>query len=402
MTQSPGRDASQNADLIGLSGDAIIDLYELDLLPLTSVAAYRYFRFCNWVQTDGSSVTYDNIDYIPIPAVLKGMEVKGDGTPPNPSIMVSNIGLDFTALVNDWNDLIGAKFIRRRVLRKHLDDGSSPNTSEHWPDEVWFIEQKSEEDKLTVTFKLATAFDLDGVALPRRRALRYTCPWVYRGPECGYSGPPVSDEFDDTVDLTSTTEGQAYTSAQNTYITARTNLDSLLATYNTKKNELNTLESTLILDSTQYNSTNYYVRGYTDSSGAITHYTGVWNGTAVTNIATTEAPYRPGALQSTNTADGYNEYSIERWLVDSAAITTKQGEVTTAKNAYDAQKTTYDAAKTAYDSAKSTFQTYYDQQTNTFSDKCGKRLSSCRKRFFNSDTNEYSALPFGGFPGMDL
>jgi len=403
MSQTPGRDASQNADLIGLSGDAILDLFELDLLPLTSVEAYRFFRFCNWVQTDGSSLSYAGITYQPIPVALKGMEVKGDGTPPNPSVTVSNIGLDFTALANDWNDLIGAKFIRRRVLRRHLDDGSNPNSSEHWPDEIWFIEQKSEEDKITVTFQLASAFDLDGVALPRRRALRSTCPWIYRGPECGYAGPPVSDEFDETIDLTTTPEGQNYNNALTTYENARTALDGLLATYKTKQDELNTLQTTLVLNSTQYNSSTYYIRGFTNDSGGISHYVGVWNGQAVSNIATTDAPYRPGNLILTNSSEGYNEYQIQRWEVDSTAISAKEAEVASAKTTYDNHHSgIYEPARTSYETAKAAFQTFFDAQSNTFSDKCGKRLSSCRKRFHNESTNEFGSLPFGGFPGLAL
>ena len=59
------------------------------------------------------------------------------------------------------------------------------------------IQQKETENKLFVSFVLSTAFDLDGCTLPKRRALRYNCVWVYRGEGCGYSGGPVANAKDE-------------------------------------------------------------------------------------------------------------------------------------------------------------------------------------------------------------
>ena len=153
----------------------------------------KFFFFCNWVVTDGQPVKFGGNVYLPIPYKAEGFEYRNEGVLPNPKVTISNIGLEPTAMINAFNDLLGAKVYRRRVLAKHLDDGSQPDVNSRWPDEVWYIQQKTEENKLYVTFELSTPFDLDGVTLPRRRALRYACPWVYRSGECGYSGPPVAD-----------------------------------------------------------------------------------------------------------------------------------------------------------------------------------------------------------------
>ena len=189
-----------NADLQGLQGDAIIDLWILDLTPLGATGNDRFVRFCNWVVADGQPVAYASQVYTAIPYKAGGFNLQTDGVPPSPSLTISNIGLEFTGLINEWNDLIGARLTRRRVLARHLDGGADPDGNAHWPDETWFVQQKESEGKLLVTFKLSTAFDLDGVTLPRRKALRYTCPWIYRGDGCGFTGGAIANADDEPVD----------------------------------------------------------------------------------------------------------------------------------------------------------------------------------------------------------
>jgi lambda family phage minor tail protein L len=185
------RSFKDSADLQGLMGDAILDLFILDLLPAdpTATLPNRYVYFCNWSQTDGASVQFAGVSYVALPVAMSGFEIRSEGVPPNPAMTVGNIGLDWTGLINTWNDLVGCTITRRRVLRRHLDDGTNPDPLAHWPDEQWSIEQKSSENKLAVTFQLGTAFDLDGVVLPRRIALKYTCIWKYKSADCGYTGP---------------------------------------------------------------------------------------------------------------------------------------------------------------------------------------------------------------------
>ena len=192
------RSFADNADLQGLQGDAIVPLWFIDLQSLDPAipAGERFVRFVNYVVANGQNVLYGGEEYFPIPYIAGGFEIKTDGVPPSPKLTVANIGLEFTGLVNRWDDLVGARITRRRVLARHLDSGTSPDANAHWPDEVWTIQQKTAENKLTVEFTLSTAFDLDGVMLPRRRALRYTCPWVYRSADCGYTGPDVGDVRD--------------------------------------------------------------------------------------------------------------------------------------------------------------------------------------------------------------
>ena len=193
------RSFADNADLQGLQGDAIIDLWILDLEPIGGTGNDRFIRFCNWVVADGDPVEYDGEVYTAIPYKAEGFTYQTEGVPPSPGLTISNIGLEFTGLINEWNDLIGARLTRRRVLARHLDDGTAPDANAHWPDESWLIQQKESEGKMLVTFRLSTAFDLDGVTLPRRRALRYTCPWIYRSEDCSYTGDNFFNADDEEV-----------------------------------------------------------------------------------------------------------------------------------------------------------------------------------------------------------
>lgn len=172
------------------------DVTPRDLISTGKAIVTGFLYFCNWVQTEGRTVKFGGNSYLPLPCKTDGFEIRNEGVPPNPTITIANIGLEITGLINAYDDLLGCRLIRRRVLARHLDDGSSPDVDSRWPDEVWYVQQKKSESKLSVTFELSTPFDLDGVTLPRRRALRYSCPWVYRSAECGYSGGPVADVKD--------------------------------------------------------------------------------------------------------------------------------------------------------------------------------------------------------------
>ncbi len=183
-----------NEDTQGLQGDAIIELMEINLADSITHPVTDSLYFCNWVETEGRTVKFGGISYTPLACEGGGVEVRGGGG--GAGAGGANMGLESTGLVNTYDDLLGCKLYRRRVLARHLDDGSTPDVDARWPDEVWFVQQKASESKLSVTFELSTPFDLDGVTLPRRRALRYACPWVYRSAECGYTGGPVADAKD--------------------------------------------------------------------------------------------------------------------------------------------------------------------------------------------------------------
>ena len=392
-------------DQQNLSGDAIIHLYTLDIYPADNdvPAGSRYFRFVNWVESDGVTVKYDGQLYTPIPLEAQGFLIKTEGVPPNPTIRVGNIGLEFTGLVNTWNDLVGAELKIRKVLAKYLDNGSSPDTSEHWPDETWTIQQKAEETKLYVSFQLATAFDLDGCMLPKRRALRYTCPWVYRSADCSYTGPPIADK--DNNKLTSDDDAviqdlydkrvawetaiTATETAQTAYTDAQAKTEEELEKYN---------NGWVNSGGEQYSRAApiYYVRDESNPPWNQPGATAWWSGANVTSqLGTT---YIRGTLRL-NTSEGRNQltyYGItQRVKISRDDLDAAEAAEATAKATYDAAVTDEEVKKKAYDDAVAAWQTSSPQPQDP-NDVCAKNFGACKLRFGTGE------LPFGGFPGLTL
>jgi lambda family phage minor tail protein L len=69
----------------------------------------------------------------------------------------------------------------------------------HFPDEIWYVDRKAVETNTHIQFELTAAHDIHGVKLPSRTVVANSCPWVYRGVECGYSGSSYWDINNNTV-----------------------------------------------------------------------------------------------------------------------------------------------------------------------------------------------------------
>jgi lambda family phage minor tail protein L len=123
------------------------------------------------------------------------------------------------------NDLGGAEVRRIRTLAKYLDSdnfgsnklaitqggdslvtqgsdnlefsvvvtNATADPNARFPDERWFIDRKSSETRDSVTFELASKFDLAGQKIPKRQVIANVCQWKYRSSECSYTG---SNYFD--------------------------------------------------------------------------------------------------------------------------------------------------------------------------------------------------------------
>ena len=118
---------------------------------------------------------------------------------------MSNIGSSITALllqvnlITAGNDLGGAKVVRIRTLKKYLDGEAGADPHAKFPDEIWYVDRKSNENRAVVEFELASKFDLVGVMLPRRQIIANVCQWVYRSGECGYTGSNYWNTQDQVV-----------------------------------------------------------------------------------------------------------------------------------------------------------------------------------------------------------
>lgn len=214
--------------------DTIVELYELDLTPLGVTGTQKYYftngvdpnetRKLRWRGDDKES-GFSIVDYEPLPIVATGFEKATKGQIPTPELTVSNVFGTLSEAIEDLDDLIGAKLIRRRTFFKHLTNQSDTNYSESFPNDVFYIERKINENNLLVTFALASPLDLEGLQLPKRIVTQNYCVWEYRGTECGYTGGPVADSFNNTITVSNPTSAeQAYMDALDTVIERRRNL----------------------------------------------------------------------------------------------------------------------------------------------------------------------------------
>ena len=192
-------------DLSVLAPNAIIELFQLHL-DATLHGTSDIYYFHNGVNAAVSgNVIWNGQTYARLPIEATGFDYSSTGSLPRPSLTVSNIGSSITAillsvnLVTAGNDLGGAKVTRIRTLKKYIDGQAGADPHAKFPDEVWYVDRKSSENRAVVEFELASKFDLAGVMLPRRQIIANVCQWQYRSGECGYTGSSYWNDQDQVV-----------------------------------------------------------------------------------------------------------------------------------------------------------------------------------------------------------
>ena len=183
---------------------ALLQLFELDARSINGSRLY----FHAGVNGNYEPVIFDGIEYTPFPIEVEDMEIDGKGTLPRIKVAASNVNGVLSLILAKTSNLIGAKIIRRKVFARFIDDENWPfNTNPYgtadpnaaYEDEIFYINRKIKEDRISVEFEGVTPLELDDVQLPSRPALATVCPFKYRNARtCGYSGPPVSDKFGKT------------------------------------------------------------------------------------------------------------------------------------------------------------------------------------------------------------
>lgn len=199
-----GRTATSSADKLAsdiqkLAPGAIVDMFELDATTIGG----SVIRWHNGVNQLGNDVVWQGNSYARFPVEASGFERSGKGTLPRPVLKAANVSGLTGALARELGDLCGAKVTRRRTFVKYLDganfpSGNNPSADPNcgFPDEIWFVDRKANENGIFIEFELAAAFDVAGIKLPRRQCIQNVCSWKYRSAECGYVGGPVADKSD--------------------------------------------------------------------------------------------------------------------------------------------------------------------------------------------------------------
>lgn len=182
---------SITSELQKLEPSAVMELFELDITAIGG----SLLRFHSGTNNLNQNVIWQGHEYVRYPIQATGFEYSTSGTLPRPKVIISNYLSAISTLILPLNDLMGSKFTRKRTLKKYLDAvnftgsvNASADPTAAFPDEIYFVDRKSQENRNIVEFELACAFDLSGVQLPRRQVIQNVCVWKYRGGECGYTG----------------------------------------------------------------------------------------------------------------------------------------------------------------------------------------------------------------------
>ncbi len=182
-------------DIQNLSPSAVLEMFSLDL---TSIGG-TVLNFHPGLNEIKSSIIWQAVTYTPMPMKIEDMALNSSGQLPRPKVTISNVLGVIGAYCKTFDDLIGAKITRKRTFAKYLDavnfvGGVNPTADPnvYFPDDIFFVDRKVTENRLVVQFELASAMDLEGIALPRRQFIQNVCGWRYRSAECGYAGGAVA------------------------------------------------------------------------------------------------------------------------------------------------------------------------------------------------------------------
>lgn len=175
-----------------LAPTAMLEFFILDYSNLTGGSVLYFHAGTNSLM---QPVVWQGVTYQPMPIEASGFDLTSKGTLPRPRIRVANVQGLLSATVRDFDDFVGCKVTRKRTFAKYLDAVNFPggvnataDANQYLPDDIWYVDRKMTETKYMIEFELASAFDLMGQSLPNRQIIQNSCPWKYRGTECGWTG----------------------------------------------------------------------------------------------------------------------------------------------------------------------------------------------------------------------
>jgi len=181
------------SDIQKVNPSAIIELFTLTLDSTLhgATTVYRFHAGTN-LNANGKIVWAGN-DYLRFPVQATGFAYK-KGQLPRPVLTVSNMGsLSISAILltvnqtTPGNDLTGAKVVRIRTMAKFLDAANfsgatnpfgTPDNTAEFPQEIYYIDRKSAENREVVSWELAAVFDLAGIRSPKRQCTRSLFPSI--------------------------------------------------------------------------------------------------------------------------------------------------------------------------------------------------------------------------------
>ena len=372
---------------------AIVEMFDIDLTAITGDPE-DIFYFTNQLKPDETKIQWKGKTYEALPLLSSGYETNTTGQIAQPVLTVANIFGTFTDVIKNLEDLVGGKVTRRRTFAKYLDGEPEADTLQEFPIDIYYIERKTEETALSITWQLNSVMDLEGLQLPRRVITQNHCLWRYRSSECGYTGAPVFNSNDEVI----STSGLSAEAAA--VVNAWTLNEQRKAEY---KNAVSVRNKAF---ESQQNECNANVKIETKYSrtAPLSYSTGglglfffrfaYWNGV----LTSLNQFYRQGILRETTTNGGRYQiktsyYEIERWGGDPARCAAAGAVLAAADVTLATATSNYNASQAALSAALAALPAL-DPLWNI--DVCGKRVKSCQLHF------PEQSIPYGGFPGANL
>lgn len=203
-----------NQELFNHSKSLIIELFEISNIKNSD----EIIRFHGGVNNMFYSLFFDEKEYFYIPYEATDFATRSDGGLQRPKLKIINFSGFLSRYILSKDDLIKAEVRRIRTFIRFLDKenfldydseidywnkmGIQPDPSATLRPDIWYINQKTEENKYYIEFELSNALDLENATLPRRQIINNYCTWKYRGKNCNYGGQPIADynnvKFDQT------------------------------------------------------------------------------------------------------------------------------------------------------------------------------------------------------------
>jgi len=147
----------------------------------------------------GSAVSFGGQVFSPWPVEASGFE-STTGKLPTPTFTLANLGGILDPIVEQNNDLVGARLTRIRTYDRYLDGGAEPNKDAYLPLDIYELSALETHDGDVVSWRLSALIDQEGVKLPGRQCVRDHCDHVvrrwtqngfdYTGATCPYAGDP--------------------------------------------------------------------------------------------------------------------------------------------------------------------------------------------------------------------
>lgn len=192
-----------NAELFSLEPTALLEFFVIYYDYINTPDDKLYIH--GGTNGINGSIYWQGIEYLPFPIQSSGFESKGDGSLPRPKLAVSNQDFFVSNLIRRYNNLVGAKVVRKRTFAKFLDnqnfsDNKNPygsaDATAGLEDQVFYILRRATENRAVVEFELSSPLEIEDVTFPKRSVIARYCGFHYRGNGCKYMGPPVADEND--------------------------------------------------------------------------------------------------------------------------------------------------------------------------------------------------------------